>query len=356
MASQVILVSALVATENPAAVWTAQLSYPLFGCVIAVMLLPAAERRAIFRPEISVRMPRGFATYAASACATGVVATLVAGRSEVLVLDSHHLLAAAGVFTVVTGLAGQMTAPIDSLFAPLMPIAAGVFAIDADMARRAFRRSLRVSAALGALAMVALVPVGVALIEPIYGSRYHDAGLAFLVLGLVSCSGTVMGPVGAFAFATRSAQLVLRTQLVCLALDAALVFSLVPLIGLWGAVAANVGAQLAALVLLADVVSRRLGVSTATMAEDLGLFWLGSALGTAAGLVCAQLSGNGLLLTPVAVAIVLAVLWTAVRASSRLQFAEEDLDLLARGGPSRLVGPVIRGLRRAGVVQATPGT
>lgn len=349
--SQSAVVATLLVSHSAVVAWTVQLSYALIGCTMALGLLPAEERRQILRPEFSLRLPSGFVTYSASACATGLVATLVAGRSEVLVLDSHHLLEAAGVFTVVTGLAGQMTAPVDSLFAPLMPIAAGVFAVDVDMARRSFRRSLRVSAAVSAATMVVLVPAGVALVEPVYGPAYGDARLPFLVLGLTSCLSTVMGPVGAFAFATRSAQLVLRTQLICLILDVALVLSLVPFIGLWGAVIANAGAQISGLALLSNVVSRKLGVSLAAIGEDLSLFWLGAGLGIAAGLFCATLAHGWVALAPLAECAALGGLWATMRVSTRLQFADEDLELLARGGPPRLVSPLISGLRRARVVR-----
>ena len=94
----------------------------------------------------------------------------------------------------------------------------------------------------------------------LFGPHFEQARSPFLVLGLVSCLQSVSLPLAMLVFATRNAGSMLRINLVCVVVDAALAIGLVPLIGLWGAVTANASAQLLSVLLISTVAIRRLGV------------------------------------------------------------------------------------------------
>ena len=354
-AAQLGLLTTAVATRDPGLTWTVLLAFLLIGPAIAVAALRPSERKALLRPQFSLRVPEGFLVYALSACAAGLVATLVFGRSEILILRGNGLLGAVGVFTVATGLAGQVTGPVDSLMAPLTPIAAGVYAVDEARACRSFERALRVSAALGTAVACVIVPILVTCVEPLYGTHYSPAVLPFLLLGLVSCLQTALGPVASFAFATRSASKILKANLICLLVDAVLAVSLVPVIGLWGAVVANSVAQIVSLLVVTAVVTRKLGLRLKQIAADVRLFAIGLTLGTGEGLVCAALAGPERLLAPAVVLAGVGCLWLMLWLSPPLRFAADDLALVARGSKHRIVLGAIRLLQRAGVVQDGPG-
>lgn len=350
-ATQLAVLSAALATESPSTTWVVQLGALCLGPAMAVVALAGWQRRALLRPKLSFRQPQGFFAYATSACAAGLVASIVFGRSEIFVLQANDLLAAAGVFTVVTGLASQITAPIDSLLAPLAPIAAGVVAVDGELARRSFARALRVSAFLGAAAACVIVPVGVMIIVPLYGDAFAAAPAPFLVLALVSCMQSVLGPVTAFAFATRSAPQILRVNLICLGADIALTVGLVPILGLWGAVIGNASAQITSLLLMSLVVSRRLDVPMKGLLRDAGVFGVGLVLGAAGGAACLAGEGADLFWAPVLALVGATAFVLVLRCIPHFKLREEDMAVIARGSSAAVVGRGIRLLRRAGIVR-----
>lgn len=353
-ATQLGLVTAAIASRDAELTWSVVLGFGVVGPVLAVGALTRQERRALLHPQLTWRLPRGFAAYALSACAAGLVATLVVGRSEVFVLRAYELVTAAGIFAVITGLASQLTSPLDSLLGPLTPIAAAIFAVDQDRARRVFRRSLRVSAALGTAAACLMVPIGVALIEPVYGADFAAGALPFLALGLVSCLQTVLLPLGAFAFATRSAGQVLRANLVALGADVVLTFSLIPVIGLMGAVVANGVTQILSLALLSGVVGRKLGVSRRDLLRDVRIFGVGALIGAAAGLACFGLPGWTWLLSPLVVLVGTAVLVLVLRRWPTLQLSHEDVALIVPRREDSLIRRVVGWAEQLGVVRPRP--
>jgi O-antigen/teichoic acid export membrane protein len=346
-AGQIGLVTAAIASHRPGITWAVQLSLMFVGPLLAISGLTPDERSALFRPRLALRGPSGFWTYAASACIGGLVATLVFGRSEVLVLRANGLLAGAGVFTVITGLAGQMTGPLDSLLAPLTPIAAGLVAIDRPRAVRAFERSLRVTAILGTLASCVLVPAGVVGIRVLYGHAFASAPAPFAVLGLVSCLQTVVGAFTAFAFATRSAARVLRINVVCLVVDATIAISLVPILGLWGAVVANCAAQILSLLWMSSLVSRRLGLPVARVVEGLRLFGAGLALGALEAAICVGLRGLAELGVVPIVAVSLVAMRFLLTRFPTLRLTAEDVALILASSSSRKLELFLRVLAYA---------
>jgi O-antigen/teichoic acid export membrane protein len=266
MAVQVAVVSSAVAAHSPSLTYVCQLSVTCLGPVLCLLALSGAERSAVLHPVLSTANPPGFRRYGLSACAGALVSGLVFGRSELFVLQAHHRLLAAGLFTVATGLASQITIPMDALMGPLVPTAAGVVAVAPERALPALQRALRVSSLLGALTAAVAVPAVYVLIPFAFGSDYTAARNGFLALGLASCLQSVVVPVSAFAFATRSAAAVLRADLVCLVVDALLALTLIPVVGLTGAVVASASAQVLSLLLLVRVVVRRMRIGTADIA------------------------------------------------------------------------------------------
>jgi O-antigen/teichoic acid export membrane protein len=347
--AQVALVAAALATHRADTTWAVQLVFLFIGPLLAVVKLDPEERAALFAPKLVLRAPQGFWTYAASACVGGLLATLVYGRSEVIVLRANHLLVGAGIFTVITGLAGQMTAILDSMLAPLTPIAAGLVAIDRARAIRVFERSLRVTAVFGALATCILVPAGVLAIRVLYGRAFESAVAPFGVLALISSLQTALGPISAFAFATRSAAQVLRINLVCLVVDAAVAFACVPLFGLWGAVVANGVAQVLSLLWMAKLVSTRLGLNLSAIVKPLRLFVAALVLGAVEAAVSVVLHGTaelGILGVIVAGLIALRVL---LGQFPQLQLTDDDIGIISGASSSRKLRALVGLLTRAGI-------
>ena len=198
--------------------------------------------------------------YGLSACGAALVGTLVYGRSEIFVLQFHGLKSAAGVFALATGLAGQITVPMDSLMGPLLPTATRVLAADRTRATETAARTVRITSVLGSFTMASAIPAVVVAIPLLFGHRFEPAKSPFILLGLVSCLGSVTLPLGIFIMATRNASSMLRVNVVCLAADASLALGLVPVLGLWGAVIANASAQFLSFSLITIVAVRRVGI------------------------------------------------------------------------------------------------
>jgi O-antigen/teichoic acid export membrane protein len=208
---------------------------------------------------------------------------LVFGRSEIFVLQAHHLRVAAGIFALATGLAGQVTVPIDSILGPLLPTAAALLAEAPSRATEVAERTLRVMSVLSAFTMAAAVPAVVVAIPFLFSKGFSHGKAPFAVLGLISCFQSVAGPLSTLVLASRNAGSVLRVNIGCLALDAALAIALVPAIGIWGAVAANSSAQVMSISLLTVIAVRRVGVDRAALFRSclplmLGLAGAGVAL------------------------------------------------------------------------------
>jgi O-antigen/teichoic acid export membrane protein len=351
-AGQIALVTAALATHRASTTWAAVVVVSFLGPLLATLRLPSDERAALFAPRLVLRAPEGFWVYAFSACVGGLVATLVNGRSEVIVLRANGLLAAAGIFTVITGLAGQMATLLDSTMAPLTPIAAGLMAIDRERAVRVFKRALRITAMLGTFATCVLIPGGILMIRLLYGNAFAGAAGPFAVLALVSSLQTALGPMSAFAFATRSAAQVLKINSVCLAADAALALSLVPLIGLWGAVAANAAAQVMSLVFLTFLVSRRLKLPPTTVVRELQLFAAGLGLGALAAIASLSFHGTATIAILGVIILTLAALRVLIGCFPGMRLTADDMAIVAGAGNSRMLTLLTSLLARIGLAES----
>lgn len=334
-ATQIATLSVVTTSALPAAIWAAQLAVAATAPVFALLRLEPWLRRAVLRPRLPRKPPHGFLLYAVSACASGLVSTLVYGRSELFVLRADGLVGAAGIFVIITGLASQITIPMDALMGPLTPTAVGLLAASPARAADALSRSLRVSALLGAMTASAAVPLTFVLLAPAYGDAYSEGRFGLVVLVLVSCLQSVAGPLGSFAFATRSAAAVLRTNLVCLVLDAAVAFTVIPVLGIWGAVLANATSQGLSLFLLARIVRTKMSFGGRLVMASSKVFPVGALVGGLDVGVCSILPPD--LIWQIALAAggpLLLILclrhWEALRLTSG------DAHAIANGLPARL--------------------
>jgi len=350
-AGQMALMTAALATHRAATTWAVVLVASPLAPLLAMVRLPSDDRAALFSPRLAFRPTPGFWVYAISACVGALVATLVYGRSEVIVLRANGLLTAAGIFTVITGLAGQMTTILDSTMAPLTPIAAGLVALDRERAVRVFKRALRITAMFGTFASCVLVPMGILMIRVLYGRAFAGAAGPFASLALVSSLQTALGPLSAFAFATRSAAQVLKINSVCLVADAALVIALVPLIGLWGAVAANAAAQVISLVWMIFLVSRRLSLRPATVVRELRLFGAGLGLGALAAVASIRLHGTATIAILGVIALTLATLRVLIGRFPAMRLTSEDMAIVASTGRSRKLSLLTSLLAKIGLAE-----
>jgi O-antigen/teichoic acid export membrane protein len=284
---QVTTIIIALVTHSATTTYSCQLIAGVLGPGLCFLVIRREERRAFMHPLVFKQLPTDFLRYGLSAGGAALVGSLVYGRSEIFVLQAHRLKIAAGIFALATGLAGQITIPMDSVMGPLLPTAAGLLAEAPARATEAAARTLRVTSVLASFTMATAIPIVFVGIPLLFGQGFIMARWPFLLLGLVSCMGSVTVPLGMFILATRNAGSMLRINLICLALDAALAIGLVPVLGLWGAVGANAAAQLLSFTLLTIIAIRRVGIETRAVGGACRPLILGFAATTLA-LACAQ--------------------------------------------------------------------
>jgi O-antigen/teichoic acid export membrane protein len=218
--------------------------------ILLLIPLDRARRRVVFLPLFPRGMPPGFWRFAAQTTMTAVLAELSSSRDEIFVLALFGLRNAVGYFALAYGLASQLTAPVDSILSPLSPAAIGIVATAPKRAGTAFLRSMRFTAAASGFLTAVALPVLTMLIAVVYGHRYQATTELIIPLGIASCLSSLLNPVGTFVNARRRSDLILKANLLALGVDVVLAFSLIPIIGVWGAVVANILGSLADLPIL----------------------------------------------------------------------------------------------------------
>ena len=335
-ATQLLIAAAAARSGSSAVVYGVQALVTALVPGIAFLAVGSETRRQMYRPTLRPWVGSEFAKYAGAAALSGLLGLVVFGRSEVLVLNSLRMVAASGLFIVAAGLAGQITVPMDSLMGPLQPTAAGLLAVEPHRSGELLLRSMRVTAMLGALTLVTVVPVAAFLIPHIYGAEFSAARGAFVVLGSVSCLQSIIIPVTYFALATRRAVTVAWVNSVALVVDLVLAFGLIPLIGLPGAVLANSASQVVALVLLVTVITKRFGVPAHATAQTVAPFAVAVALLAAAALVLVRPGSTPVLLELGAVVAPVSVLLAVFTLVPTLQLPESEFTTMSTRLPRRL--------------------
>ena len=335
---QTTLASSALAGGSAAVVWAAQTSVSVLAPLLLIRAHSPDIRRAILRPTLPRGWPPGMLRYAMSAWGGAIVATLVVTRTELFVLQANHLPVAAGLFALAGSLAGQVTLPINALMGPLVPVIAGIYASAPERAAVHVQRALRLSGTLGMLAAALVLPAALVLLPTVYGQGFAGAVPALYVLGLVSCLQSVIHPLTAFAFATRSAAAVLRINLVALVVDIGLALTLIPVIGLGGAVVANACAQVISLGLLVRLLAKQLHISFLEAIVGARTFLLGVVV-VGYVVVVHEVAGGGLVAGVVTLVGCLTIVLGASALFPGLRLAPNDLDVVRRGLPGRLSQP-----------------
>ena len=349
------VVVAAVQSHSAGPTWVARIAATAAIPVVALALAPGDIRAAALHPSVPWRWPAGFTAFSWRTVLAGVVTMLVFSRTEVFALNAYGKVGAAGMFALAAGLAGQITAPVDAIAGPLVPAAASLVALDTSRAAGAVLRGIRLSA-LATVPIVCLALPCVSILVPvIYGRRFHDTGLLFVTLGLVSCVQSALAPVGAFLAAWRRPVLLFGVSVIALVFDVALTLSLVPSMGAAGAVVGNTAGQLISFVAYAVLLRRFLGLAVRRTAHALIPF-AGAAVVSAAACV-AGIAGqrHGLdawLSAALAVIVASGAAVLVVRAVGGA-VAPDDL-VPVRSAFPRLSPPVIRGLVALGWVRSVP--
>ncbi|GAB2776952.1 hypothetical protein GCM10027039_42750 [Terrabacter koreensis] len=355
LATQAAVVAVVLLARTPDAVWTTRLI--VTGVAVALCLVPisTAYRRAVLRPALPTGMPTGFWRYALPVGAAGVIGGLVMSRSEIFLMNWLAAPAAVGVFALAYGLAGHVFAPAQAFVGPLVPAISGLLEVDAPAVRPAFRRVMRAGATVvGLVEAVAVVPLAV-LVPVLYGQEFAAAGPVVVALGVAAGFATVGGPVVAFVSARLSAGEMLKATSVALVVDVGLAVALIPPMGIWGAVAANIAGSLTSLLLLARSELRGLGISARQALRDALPCFIGAALAGLLMLATDVVAGNAWVLA-VAAAGMGALLYGVLLRVTHSGLTAADSEAVTRGipGPARRVGPLLLGWLTARPEERSP--
>ena len=333
---QIVTIVSAVVARSPITVYSLQLAAGLLGPVLCFMVLGREDRAAFRRPLILSGLPPGFMRYGLGACGAALVANLVYGRSEVFILKLNRFQLATGIFTLATGLAGQITVPMDSVMGPLLPTAAGKLAKAPQSSSTTAVRSLKVANVLAALTMATAIPSVYFLMPSLFGLAYKRAQFPFLALGLVSCVQSITVPLSMLIMARRNAKAIFQVNVVSLAIDAIVAVVLIPFLGLWGAVIANGAAQMGSIILLLIVSTRHLEITGRRLIGTMPPLALGGVAALASVEIVAAFGVGaliGALLTPV---LGLGVLAFGLRLRPDWRISRSDSDLVENVLPSSM--------------------
>lgn len=342
--TQTAVLAAVLLAGRADAVWATQVIMATVGVTLALRFVDPRYRRALIRPKLPRRMPAGFWRYALPAGAAAIIGNLLISRTEVLFLTWWDMTVAAGLFAAAFGMANHVFSPAMALVGPLIPAVSGLREVDAASVGAALRRVVRTSStAVGALLATAIAPIAL-LLPVIYGEDYSRAAPAFVALGLGAGAATVGGPLSAFLQARLGGGRLLRINTTSLVVNVVAIVTLLPLIGLWGAVIANLCGSFTRVSLLFigevrdtavglpgglhDVLPLAAGALSALVAFGAGsvlpwVAWIGA---PAAGLAGLALYAIGLVVT-------------------RAGLEPSDAAVVATMAPGRLRGPLALGLR-----------
>ncbi|WP_325453211.1 lipopolysaccharide biosynthesis protein [Humibacter sp.] len=330
-------------THSPTAVWATRILLLGLQTPFSWILLDRKRKSLVLHPRLPRGLGRAYWRFGLYACGAGLVGMLVFSRSEIFILRALDRTHALGIFALAFGISQQITAPADAMLNALIPATAGLLSRSPEMAAGALARAIRVSATVVGLITATALPALIFAIPAIYGHQYSTAAWALLPLALVSCFQTVNNPVGAFMSARLRSDLVLRTNLVALGTDAVLAFGLIPPFGLWGAIAANAGAQLVSVIVLAAIEARQSNLGVAGLVRCFLPFAVGvAAMGLSVGSGVAARSAGG-----ATAGVVCSVLVGALAFTVGLRLTREGLQESDRAAIDRaLSGPLRRLAKR----------
>ena len=315
--SIVFLVRGVLAVASPVA---------LFLC------LSRSDRSMLVRPGSLRVLPEGFWRFALPTWLSSVFGMIVFSRSETALLRWLGHEADAGVFAVAFGLAMQATGPLDALAPVLLGALTSTFSSARNQVQVVVRRTAHFFS-LFLAPVVLLLLCSPAVLPLIYGDGYREVGWLLLPLLVSSALQTLAHPVQAFAFAARAGQLLLWTNIVAAVVDIAVVLLLAPQFGAWGAVVANVAAQITALLILTRHAVQGIPVQVRALLITCAPLFL-------AFLIVAGIGSALAVLVPVSVPVYVAaavlalVAWLGVVRIGRLGLTSDDADAMLRHAPA----------------------
>lgn len=325
-------------------VWATRIVLVAFGITLALLAIRPDYRRAVLRPRLPRGFPAGFWRFALPTGAASLVADLALSRTEVLYLTWWSTPHSVGLFALAFGVAGHVFAPAQALTGPLLPAIAGLREVDPDRVADAFARTLRTASTIVGLLSAAALPALVVLVPLLYGQEFAEAAPAVLALGVVGALMVLAGPVSTFVLARLSARTLLAASLWALAVNLACAVSLIPLLGLWGAVVSNAAGSLTQLALLVRSERRDLGVPLGRLIHEVLPVLLGGGACVLAWGITTTVSLRVLPSAALASTVAVVVLLLGMRLT-RAGVRAEDAAALLRVAPRRL-HPLARRLIR----------
>lgn len=325
-------------------VFAARVLLGAVGIALAVVEMSRHYRKILLRPSWPTHFPPGFWRFAVPTGLAGLVGQLALQRTEVLYLEWWSTAEAVGLYALAFGLAGHIFAPAQALTGPLIPAVSGLREVDAARVGEALARTLRASGTIIAGLTSVLLPALAVMVPALYGPDYAAAAPAVLVLGLVGAFVVSAEPVVAFVLARLSGRTYLVSNIVALATNVAIAVALIPVLGLWGAVAANATANLMQMAVMLRSEQRALGLSALEILRPL----LPAVVG-GISCCCGWLTSEAMTL-PDLIEAGIASLVAVVLVSLALRFTgvglnRGDVDAIVRVLPARLRGPSDRALR-----------
>ena len=266
-------------------VWVVRLVAVSTVVLFALVPVSGDYRRAVLRPRWPRSMPSGFWRFAVSTGVAAMIGTLVSSRSEVVVLNWLSDPVAVGTFALAFGLATHIYAPAQAMLGPLVPAIAGLREVSEDSVAEALSKVLRGSATFVSLLSAIVLPAFAALVPTLYGSSFAGVAPLMMVLGFAGGFGVIGGGIGAFVLARLSATKILQANVAGLVVDVVLAVVLIPSLGAWGAVIANVAAGGTGVVIMLDAERRSLRAPWRSVFADLAPAFVGIAVGCASWLI-----------------------------------------------------------------------
>jgi len=245
------LAGVAVALNAPTAsgVWVARYAAGVIGPLAAVAVLDPALRRSVLHPRLPRHMPIGFWRFALQFVGSNLLGLLVFNRSEVLVMDLYGQTRGVGVYALAYGVATHLIAPVDAAALPLIAGLGGLLATSPALVGNGLLRAERLVSLVSGLLLALVVPALVLVVPVIYGHAYQGVGLYLAVLAVVATMRGLKHPVDALLNARRRSNVLLWANVASFAVDAAVAFGAIAVVGVWGAVAATGASQMVAIVL-----------------------------------------------------------------------------------------------------------
>lgn len=316
-------------------VWATRVVLTAAGIAAALVAISPDYRRAVLRPRAPRHFPPGFWRFALPTGLASLIGELAISRTEVVFLNWLSTPEAVGLFALAFGLSGHIFAPAQALTGPLLPAVSGLREVDPGRVVDAFGRALRASSTVVAALTAAALPALSVLVPTLYGHEFAAAAPAVLVLGVNGAFMVLAGPVSTFVLARLSARSMLQANAAALCVNLVAVMTLIPALGLWGAVIANMLGGLTLLVLLVESERRDLGLTPGEVLHWLQPVFI-AGLGTVLGwVVVTQVPLTALPGAVVASSISLLVLVAVMRAT-RCGLDRADAEAILRIAPPRL--------------------